>query len=113
MESEHLQQVRLVSWFRKTFPETRLFSIPMGGARSVSTGAMLRAEGACKGVPDICIPAWMLFIEMKKSEGGKVSIEQRDWLQYLNSVGYTAKVCHGFEEAKAFIQKFVQDKNIL
>jgi len=106
--SEHIAQVQVVSWFRKTYPSIRLFAIPMGGARSASTGAMLRAEGCVKGIPDIFIPELKLFIEMKKAEGGRVSPEQLDWLQYLNSVGYTAKVCHGFEDAKAFIQENIK-----
>lgn len=113
MKSEHLEQVEFVAWFRKTYPGVRIFAIPNGGARSVSQGMALKAEGTSKGVPDLFVPEFRLFIEMKNSKGGQVSVDQRDWLEYLNSCGYTAKVCNGFSEAKLFVETLVLDKNIL
>ena len=100
MESEHLQQVRLVSWFRKTYPDTRIFAIPNGGGRSASQGASLKAEGVTSGVPDLCVPAWLLWIEMKREAGGVVSPVQRDWIQYLEGIGHRVIVGKGFEDAK-------------
>ena len=104
MSSEHLEQAMLVSWFRKNYhPTHRIFSIPNGGARSAMNGMSMKAEGLTKGVPDLCIPSIKLFIELKKVKGGKLSVEQKDWLDYLNSVGYIALECKGFEDAKANI----------
>ena len=100
MESEHLQQVRLVSWFRKTYPDTRIFAIPNGGGRSASQGASLKAEGVQAGVPDLCVPEWLLWIEMKREAGGIVSPVQREWIQYLEGIGHRVIVGKGFEDAK-------------
>ena len=100
MESEHLQQVRLVSWFRRQWPGVRIFAIPNGGGRSASQGASLRAEGVVPGVPDIFIPAWLLWVEMKRESGGVVSPVQRDWIQYLEGIGHRVIVGRGFEDAK-------------
>ena len=100
--SEHLEQVRFVSWFRKT-QGTRIFAIPNGGGRTTGTGAMLKAEGVVAGVPDLFIPAWNLWVEMKRSKGGRLSPEQKDWIEYLEAVGHTVIVGYGFEDAKAKI----------
>lgn len=100
MESEHLQQVRLVSWFRKTYPDTRILAIPNGGHRGASQGASLKAEGVQAGVPDLFVPAWSLWVEMKREAGGVVSPVQRDWIAYLESIGHRVIVGKGFEDAK-------------
>lgn len=100
MESEHLQQVRLVSWFRRTYLGVRVFAIPNGGARSGVQGASLKAEGVTPGVPDLCVPAWNLWVEMKRETGGIVSPVQKDWIEYLESIGHRVIIAHGFEDAK-------------
>jgi len=104
MESEHLHQVRLVSWFRRQYPDTRIFAIPNGGHRGASQGAALKAEGVQAGVPDLCVPEWLLWVEMKREAGGIVSPVQRDWIQYLESIGHRVIVGRGFEDAKRQIE---------
>lgn len=103
--SEHVEQRNLISWFRKTHPGVLIFAIPNGGKRGKAEALRLQAEGVTSGVPDLCIPAWHLYIEMKRTKGGTVSKEQREILDYLNSCGYTAVVCKGFEAARDFIAK--------
>ena len=105
MNSEHLEQVRLVSWFRKTYPDTRILAIPNGGIRSASAGASLKAEGVSAGVPDLVVPAWLLWVEMKRETGGTVSPAQRDWISYLKSIGHQVIVGRGFEDARQQIIK--------
>lgn len=100
MNSEHLEQVRLVSWFRKTYPDVRIFAIPNGGGRSAGTGSMLKAEGVVSGVPDLFVPAWDLWIEMKREKGGTISEAQKDWIEYLKGIGHGVIVGRGFEDAK-------------
>jgi hypothetical protein len=104
MESEHLQQGRLVSWFRRNYPGVRVFAIPNGGARSGVQGASLKAEGVSPGVPDLFVPEWLLWVEMKKESGGVVSPVQRDWITYLESIGHRVIVGRGFEDAKRQIE---------
>lgn len=98
--SEHFEQREFVSWFRKTYPDVRIFAIPNGGYRGMAAAAKLKVEGVSPGVPDLFIPAWKLWIEMKRIKGGQVSAEQKEWIKYLQSVGYCVKVCKGAEEAK-------------
>ena len=98
--SEHLEQVRLVSWFRRQWPNVRIFAIPNGGGRSMAQGASLKAEGVQAGVPDLFVPAWLLWVEMKRESGGVVSPVQRDWIDYLEGIGHRVIVGRGFEDAK-------------
>ena len=104
MESEHLQQVRLVAWFRRTYPGVRVFAIPNGGLRSASQGAALKASGTVAGIPDLHIPAWNLWIELKREAGGTVSPVQKDWIAYLESIGHRVIIGRGFEDAKRQIE---------
>ena len=102
--SEHLEQVRFVSWFRKTWPDVRIFAIPNGGGRSMAQGSALKAEGVTPGVPDLYVPAWGLWVEMKRATGGTVSPVQRDWIAYLEGIGHSVIIGRGFEDAKRQIE---------
>ena len=113
MPTEHEEQRNLVRWFRQTYGlvtrgGVRIFAIPNGSQRSRTTGARLKAEGVSAGVPDLFVPAWCLWVEMKRAEGGSVSAEQRDWHAYLRSVGHTVLVCRGFSHAREEIEAFVK-----
>ena len=110
--TEHEEQRELVRWFRQTYKWVRIFAIPNGGARSPATAGRLKAEGVSSGVPDLCIPAWRLWVEMKRTKGGSVSPEQKDWIKYLEDVGDCVKVCKGAEDAKKQIQAFVTIENL-
>ena len=77
----------------------RIIAVPNGGWRDIKTAARLKAEGVVKGVPDLFIPEWRFWIEMKRQKGGVASEEQKNWLAYLNSIGYTAIICHGADAA--------------
>lgn len=104
--SEHFEQRELVRWFRQTWPGVRIFAIPNGGARSKATAGRLKAEGVASGVPDLFVPAWRLWVEMKRSKGGSVSAEQKDWIAYLESVKYWCIVGKGADDARAKISAF-------
>jgi hypothetical protein len=104
--TEHEEQRELVRWFRQSWPDVRIFAIPNGGARSKATAARLKAEGVSSGVPDLFVPAWRLWVEMKRSKGGSLSPEQKDWIKYLESVGFCCIVGKGAEDAKRQISAF-------
>lgn len=98
--SEHIEQVETVAWFRRTFPGVRIFAIPNGGHRGIREAGRLKAEGVSAGVPDLYIPAWNVWVEMKRRKGGSVSKEQKDWHAYLREIGGTVLVCKGFDDAR-------------
>ncbi len=104
--SEHFEQRELVRWFRQSWPDVRIFAIPNGGHRSMATAGRLKAEGVASGVPDLFVPAWRLWVEMKRTKGGSLSPEQKDWIKYLESVGFCCIVGKGAEDAKRQISAF-------
>lgn len=100
LPSEHAEQVTLINWFRKAFPGVRIFAIPNGGFRDQNTAKKLKAEGSCPGVPDLQIPEWHLWVEMKRQKGGTLSAHQKEWIEYLEGIGQRVIVGRGFEDAK-------------
>lgn len=95
-KTEHTEQVRFITWFRSTYPGVLIFAVPNAGQRA--NGFRYVAEGLVAGVPDLFIPAWRLWIEMKLP-GGRVSPAQKQIMANLSEVGYTCAVCYGFEDA--------------
>jgi len=108
--TEDHEQMMLVQWFKRTFPDVRIFSVPNGGHRHPAVAAKMKATGVSSGVPDLFVPAWRLWIEMKRSKGGSLSAEQKDWCAYLESVGHRVIVGKGAEDARAKIIEFLDQQ---
>ena len=101
MKTEHEEQREFVMWMRQNHGEARIFAIPNGGHRNLSVAARLKVEGVSPGVPDLYIPKWRIWVEMKREKGGAVSDKQKDWIEYLTEqCGDTVIVAHGCEDAK-------------
>ena len=98
-KTEHEHQREFVSWFRQSYPTVRIFAIPNGGKRSPSEALRLKVEGVSAGVPDLFIPEWMIWIEFK-TETGRVSTEQKEWILYLIDSGYKCLVAYGVDDGK-------------
>lgn len=99
MNTEHYEQVLLVAWFRKTYDHL-IFAIPNGGKRHRVAAMKLKQEGVISGIPDLYVPALRLWVEMKRSKGGKLSENQKKIKSYLESLGDNYIVGHGYEDAK-------------
>ena len=117
LPTEEEEQILLFSWAKlqaSTYPElSLLYHIPNEGKRSVQAGARLKAAGLSSGVPDICLPVARggynsLYIELKRQKGGKLSENQKLWLEKLNKAGSLAVRCNGFEKAKAVILRYLK-----
>jgi hypothetical protein len=105
LNDEHYEQTMFVQWFRRSYPTIRIFAIPLGGHRHPAVAAKLRCEGVSAGIPDLFIPAWSTWVEMKRAKGGRLSEVQKDWIAYLESIGHKVLVGHGFEDAMAKVQQ--------
>ena len=110
--SEHYEQVRFVGKFAILYPGVRIFAIPNGGHRGKVTAAKMKQEGVRRGVPDLYVPAWKLWVEMKRIKGGSVSPDQKDWHEYLRGIGDTVLVCRGSDEALLLVAKFLEENDI-
>jgi hypothetical protein len=104
--TEHVEQREFVAWFRREFPTVRILAVPNGGYRGKVTAQRMKLEGVEPGVPDLFVPGWALWIEMKRQKGGSVSMEQKDWMMYLQRVGYTCWVAKGCDDAKRQVLEF-------
>jgi hypothetical protein len=51
-------------------------------------------------VPDLYIPAWRTWVEMKRTKGGVLSPEQKEWHSCLESIGDFVIVGKGNEDAQ-------------
>ena len=108
--SEHQEQVLCVLWFRVNYPHVLIFAIPNGGFRLPQTRKHLKEEGVVAGIPDMFIPEWNLWVELKRTKGGVTSPEQKKVIEYLNSVGHTALVVHGFEKFKEVVSEHAKNQ---
>jgi len=70
-----------------------------------------KAEGVRSGVPDMIIVTHtdVIFVEMKRKNGGIVSESQKEWIEALELTGKVkVKVAHGCDEAKNFINNITK-----
>jgi hypothetical protein len=88
-----------VRWFRTKWPRVLIFAIPNGGKRNITTAKLLVKEGVVAGVPDLFIPAWGIWVEMKRQKGGRLSADQEAMINYLESVGHHVVVGLGALDA--------------
>ena len=71
----------------------------------------MKREGLTPGVPDLFFPIpnqkyHGLFIEMK-TKNGKLSDNQKTWVEILNKQGYLAIVCYSSSEAIKEIESYL------
>ena len=106
--SEHSEQVGFVNWFNAQYPRVLIFAIPNGEKRSITVAKRLKAEGVVRGIPDLFIPEWRLWVEMKRKTGGRLSTEQKSMINYLQNIGYTIIVGIGAGDASRQVLEFVR-----
>ena len=109
--SEDFEQRQLIQWARSRPELQYLFHIPNESASGKGWGIRNRQLGVKSGVPDLMLPIPSrgyhgLFIEMKAA-GGKVSENQGRWLEALETFGYRAVVCYGWEAARDEIEAYL------
>jgi len=113
---ESSEQQALFSWaklMRPQHPELSLLhSIPNGGKRNVREATRLKKEGALAGVSDIFLPVARggfhgLYIELKV-KGGKLSDNQKWWIEEVSLQGYMATTCIGWVKASEVIKGYLE-----
>lgn len=106
--TEHAEQVGFVQWFRAQFPRVLIFAIPNGEKRAISVAKRLKAEGVVAGVPDLYVPEWGLWIEMKRKTRGRLSPEQKAMITYLEAIGQTVIVGRGAGDASKEVLEWLR-----
>lgn len=118
-DSEHEIQkayFKILALNENKYPFLRfIFAIPNGGARHIKVAMKMKAEGVKRGVPDIFIPMHNIanlngcFLETK-SEKGKLSKEQEEYMNYLVLADYDYNVCKSVEELVSATENYLNIK---
>jgi hypothetical protein len=110
---ESAEQASFVAWFEYQFPKILIIASLNGaflfgdGERRALQGARLKKQGMKKGVPDLQVPEWRLWIEMKRLVGGRLSDDQILVHEHLRGFGDTVLVTEGAAAAMRLTQAFV------
>lgn len=107
-QDEFDSQVLFFDWFKQSYPDVLMFMSLNGMKMNIGQAMKAKRSGMMKGVPDLEVPGWRLFIEMKKEKGGRNRPHQKLIQQYLIANGYTVMVCRGYEDAVNDIEEFVK-----
>lgn len=114
--TEDEEQTTVFSWAElasSRWPELRLMHhIPNGGRRSKAEAARFKAMGVRAGVPDIFLPVARgryhgLYIELKAMDG-KLTKQQKEFLEYVRGEGYAGVVAYGAEAAMDTIARYLK-----
>ena len=95
---------------RKAITLTSALKISPSEKRAISVAKRLKAEGVVRGVPDLFVPAWNLWIEMKRVSGGRLSPDQKQMIEYLEGARHTVIVAKGATDASQQVLKFMEGK---
>lgn len=137
--TESKSQQAFIRWWDLAYrslgvPDKRLlFAIPNGGARNCVTGAILKAEGVRRGVPDLFLAVprvgkcdeWIaddlpkvtlkqfhgLFLEFK-TWMGRVTEDQQQIQAVLRDQNYVTAVVRGFDQAQRAITAYLRGEEV-
>ena len=121
---EQALQISCVAWFDLQYQHIKqlLIHIPNGGARNFKINKYgkrfspeaqrLKLMGTRSGVPDLFLakPNTQyngLWIEMK-SDSGKNTPHQNEYIKLLQTVGYKVVVCNNFESFRNIIKDYLK-----
>lgn len=110
-------EIEIVTRFRSRArircPAVRIVAIPNAAKRGQKALNSLRREGAAFGFPDImCL--WprdqhgrggVAFIEFKRESGGRLSLNQVEWIGRLAAMGFPAIVSNDPDHALEFLRE--------
>ena len=114
---EAKEQTALIQWLAfdtSKYPELKwLYAIPNDLRVTPQRARRAKAMGMKAGISDLCFPVPRgayhgFYIEMKSAKG-VLSSAQRDFLQFVKSVGYKTAVCRSAAEAREKILDYLSN----
>ncbi len=111
--TESQEQIAVIDWCNMHPIAWRIFAVPNGAYKSIASAAKFKREGLRAGIPDLFLDvsrdSWHgLRIELKRTRGGTVSPEQKDWGKFYAEQGYYWCVCKGADEAIKVIKEYLE-----
>ena len=110
--SEDREQEVFVSWVKLTHKDFLIFSIPNGGSRNKIEASKLKRTGLLAGIPDLIVlmpNKQIVFIEMKKRTGGKISPIQKTIIKIIEKLGFTVLIGYGFLDIKDKFEQYLKN----
>ncbi len=114
--TEHQEQCEVIRFRDKSldqFPSLKwLHAIPNGQAKTPGQRMKFKREGLTSGVSDLCLPEPRgnfsgLYIELKRRKGGRVSDEQKEFIEFVKGGNYFVRVAEGADEAIGFLKLYL------
>jgi hypothetical protein len=109
-------QIAVMEWLKLQYPDIERWAFHVANERktSISYGSLLKRMGVKAGVPDLFImepvaPYHGLVIELK-TEKGKKSLKQIEFVTAMQAKGYYSCFCFGFDEAISTITNYLKGK---
>ena len=104
-ESESLAAYLRVKGYKFTHVPNETGSDPAARRRAIR----MKRAGTSKGFPDyiVIVKDQLVFIELKRSKGGRVSPEQREWLEALSKTEAHCIIARGAHEAIEYIETLI------
>lgn len=115
--TESQEQQALFQWaglLSSQYPELGyMYHVKNEGKLSDAGRCRAAAEGLKSGVPDIHLPVARgkyhgLYIEMKRRQGGTLTLNQTRWITFLREEGYRVIVSYGWDEASNEILSYLE-----
>lgn len=106
---EKTEQINLVAEFKKKYHGVVIFMARNDGFRTQSEKAEQLLLGLHKGVSDLVIPEFRIFLEMKRIKNSEWSEEQQEFKRYVESIGYYYVLGYGCDDALAKIDKIINN----
>lgn len=108
---EEHEQIVAATWMDKN--SIVYYHIPNGGSRNWIEAVNLKRGGVKAGVPDFCIPMARkghhgLYIELKRTIGGRLSESQCRWRDILINEGYDWYEAKGAADLISYVKKYME-----
>jgi hypothetical protein len=112
--SEMKLQISVIKYLKLKFPKVR-YCASLGGIHTSPTQARkAKLTGYVRGFPDLQITEARkgfhgLFIELKTNKGRATKVQQ-EWIKDLNDRGYKAIICKGIDETMETINEYLCER---
>jgi len=93
---EEKVQSDYLEWFHNTYPGVFIFALPNENMNV----EFFKRMGGVGGIPDLFIPEFSLWVELKWDNYGQLSDKQKAIHKTLTGIGHTVITGYGFEDAK-------------
>lgn len=117
MLAEDTLQINLINWFTYNYPQYKddIYHIALQRRCSVAEGRLFKRMGVKAGMSDLFIPLARngrhgLWLELKTNTG-KLSKHQQEFLARQTANGYMAVYTHGLEAAQEVIKTYLDEDN--